>query len=447
MTRLRQRPRLSSRTFRRLTAASCLALAVALTGCSGSDDGGGQTPPTAPGNPIQVSGYVLKGAVNGASVHVRAIDAAGNLGATIGGPFTTDASGRWSGEVPKGTSGVYAVTANGGTYVDEANGATVNVRSEMLGVIMVGTTNSGNVTPITHAIVLNAQYRVQLGDTKSGAFAGAIGDMTAAIGFDPTTVVPIVPSISSAASAANMDIYYAILAGFSELIDSNPALSPAFDNAETWDIVKAVAEDLTDGKLDAVDIAGNGIFVDPDGNGQGTHLPFPPLDADDISNLIDAARAWAAVSLPGVTIPSINLSAFGSPTVTPGGEWLASGVLNISGPDQNLLAPFAPDEVWAHVEEPGISGFSFVVLGEENIDRIITITFDPTDPTKVANVSGQVLTLYSWITTEFPPIPGLTVTVDNLGAFVFSFVDVTMGHGIGAPVRMTLNGTLTASPR
>jgi hypothetical protein len=394
---------------------------------------------------IGVSGYVLKGAVTGASVHVRAITAAGDLGSVIGGPFTTDAAGRWSGEVPKGAAGVHAVTASGGTYVDEASSATVNVRSEMLGMIMVGTTNIGNVTPITHAIFINSAYRIQLGASKSAAFAGAIADMAAALGFDPTTVIPAIPA-SSAATVAQMDIYAAILAGFSELLDSNPALSPAFDNAETWDIVMAVAEDLTDGRLDAVDIMGNGIFVNPDGDGTGTHLPFPPLDADDVSNLIDAARAWAAVNAPSLTIPAINLLTFGNPTITPADNWEPGGSLTAAGTDATLFAPtgaFTPDEVFALVEEPGIAGFSFSL----NNETYVNITVNPLDVTEVVNVGLQVLPYYSWITTQYPPIPGLAVTVTNLNNILFTFTDVTLGHGLEQPTRITLNGTLTARPR
>jgi hypothetical protein len=87
----------------RITAmALTLALALAVVGCSSDDE----TPVVVPGTSISVSGHVFKGSVAGATVHVHAITATGTVGAVIAGPFTTDANGRWSGEVPSGTAGV-----------------------------------------------------------------------------------------------------------------------------------------------------------------------------------------------------------------------------------------------------------------------------------------------------------------------------------------------------
>ena len=165
-----------------LLTFACMALTLPIASCGG-DDGG--TDPVDPGNPIELSGYVLKGDVVGAAVNVHTILATGQTGGVIAGPFTTDASGRWSGEVPSGTAGAYAVVATGGTYTDEATGNTVSLLSELRGVVIVGQGNVGNATPITHAIFDNAVYRVGLGASVDAAFISAIGDMTTAIGFDP----------------------------------------------------------------------------------------------------------------------------------------------------------------------------------------------------------------------------------------------------------------------
>lgn len=327
--------------FRHITGYSILlglfAIAAVLTGCGGGG-GGGST--AAPGQPVAVSGYVLKGSVEGATVYVRPITSTGALGASIAGPFTTDANGRWSGEVPAGTSGIHAVTASGGSYTDESTGNTVNVVSEIRGIINVGQGNVGNVTPITEALFINATYRMQLGASKTAAFADAIGDMTTALGFDPASVVPSAGASALPTAAqhfTDMDMYSVILAGFAELLNANPALGPAFDNAETWEIVKAVATDMSDGKLDGIDIVGNAILVD-DGSGTGTLLPLPPLSPNDISNLIAAANDWAAVNAPDIVIPDIDLAALVSFKTCPtDNNYTVSGSIMISGPDASKL--------------------------------------------------------------------------------------------------------------
>ena len=136
---------------------------ILVFGC-GSD--GGDDSPTDPGNPVPLSGYVHKGKVVGASVSIHAITATDEIGASVGGPFTTDAEGLWSGDVPSGTTGA------------------------------------------------NAAFRMQLGAIKDAAFAGAIGDMTTALGFDPTTLTP------PAVTRGSHDIYNVILAGFPALIET-----------------------------------------------------------------------------------------------------------------------------------------------------------------------------------------------------------------------------------
>ena len=415
---------------------------ILVFGC-GSD--GGDDSPTDPGNPVPLSGYVLKGSVEGASVRVHEITATGEVGASVGGPFTTDAEGRWSGEVPTGTNGAYAVTAIGGTYTDESTGSTVSLSSQMRGIVMVGPNAVGNVTPITHAVFENAAFRMQLGATKNVAFTGAIGDMTTALGFNPTTLTP------SVGLRASHDLYAVILAGFSALLDANPALGAAFDNAEVWAIVEAVATDLADGKLDGIDILENGIFVD-DGTGQGTLLPFPPLDADDISNLVDAANAWAAVNLPGIIVPPIDLSIFGNPTLNPVGDYVVSGTLVLTGPDAELLggafnqelggSPFTPAGVQVELSgsaASGIDAFSFYLD-----DRSYSIAAfpDPDGTREFASIIALVPGLI-WLSPDPSPlewIPGALLSLVGR-TYIVSFTDVVLATNDVDPA-IILNGDL-----
>jgi len=437
------RNRTNRRARRALAATGLVAIAWAVGSCS--SDGGDGNPAGMGGNPISVSGYVLKGSVAGAAVNVRAITANGDVGNIVAGPFTTDADGRWSGEVPGGTAGAHAVTADGGSYTDESTGNTINLTSQMVGIIMVGQNNVGNVTPITYAMFLNGGYRMQLGASKDSAFNGAIGDMTAALGFDPTTVSPGQAESSAPASAStNMDIYTAILAGFSALLDSNPELSPAFDNAETWDIVKAVAADMTDGRLDGIDIVGNNVLVDPDGDGQGTLLPLPPLDANDISNLVDAATEWAAVNLPGVTIPPIDLTTFGNPIITPGGDWDVSGSLTVSGGDAGTFgSSFIPTGVEESVGGVKVDGFTFY---RGDLSFFVSVGFDESTPPGTLNIVAAGKTDLLWISMGALPVTGGGISLTG-PPYIVSFVEVTLVGLQTYSKTLILNGTLTVTPK
>ncbi len=253
---------------------------------------------------------------------------------------------------------------------------------------------------------------------------------------------------SYSAGIADIDIYNVILAGFSELLDANPILSPAFDNAETWDLVRAIATDLTDGKLDGVAIDGNIIFVDPDGTGQ-TSLPLPALDADDISNLVDAANAWAAVNFPGITIPPIDLSAFGNPTVLPPGGWSVTGSLEVTGVDALLLGedngpknsvtftPTAVDVATSGSAASGIDGFVFYV---DDIFHSIGMTIDPVGIREVVSVSAFVPG-NSWFTAGSSPIGGASMSLLGL-TYVLRFIDVELINSAGGTTSVILNGSL-----
>ena len=430
--------------LRKLTFGIVVTAALAVgAGCS---DDGGDGSPTGGGGAIKVGGAVYKGSVEGATVRIHGITAAGAVGAEIAGPFTTDANGNWSGEVPEGTSGYHLLTALGGTYTDEATGKTVTVGSQLQGLINVGGGNVGNVTPITHAIVSNAGLRFQLGATKKQAYDDAISDMTAALGFDPSSVAPgltaVAPGLTTFAHAGSgtaAQIYAVLLAGISELIDGNILLSPTFDEADTWDLVAAVAVDLSDGALDGLDIFDTPILVDPDGNGPGTPIQIPPLDDDDIQNLVDAANQWAQANFPNVTVPDIDLSTFGNPTIGGGGggDYMVSGSLTVSGSDAGMFgSPFTPDMVFVSGDELGM-GFGF---GTNNFERTLGVAIDTGLEQGITIVAAQVMDGY-WSAEGFP-VPNISVTSDALDShftIVFEGTELTVPLGTGT---LIFNGTL-----
>ena len=431
------------------------AMAIGMAGCGG---GGGNGTTVSQNNPISVSGYVLKGDVTGATVRIREITTAGLVGDVIAGPFTTGVDGFWSGEVPSGTSGVYAVTASGGTYTDESTGNTVSLVSEIRGIIQVGQTNKGNVTPVTEAMFINAAYRMQSGAAKDAAFTGAISDMITALGFDPTSVAPPAGMASPLAVSdfSDIDIYKVILAGFSAILDANPLLTPAFDNAETWEIVKAVAADMSDGKLDGIDIVGNAVLVD-DGSGTGTLLPLPALSPNDISNLIDAANAWAAVNFPGLVIPDVDISTFGNFTVAPpGGDFVVSGSLTVTGPDARLLGVadpgntflFEPTSVDIGFDSSTLSGIGTFVFYRDDIFNYIGVSPDPNGVREVVSVTAIVPGEF-WITDSVSTLSVPGASVSQLGnTYTIRFSNVALintATGLSDPA-ITLDGELVVSP-
>ena len=316
----------STRKTRRLVALwpllAMAALLVALAAGCGSDSSSG------PGNnttPKAVHGHAFKGGIDGASINLYNLTTTGDIGALVAGPFTTDATGAWSGEVPGSSTGTLVIIATGGSYVDEATGATVNVTSELYGLLDVDL-GTGNATPLTHAIAVNAGARVDAGASVATAIDDAISGMTAALGYDPTST-DLAPIPRGAAPAQDAG-YVVFLAGISQLLDPPPT---GFESANVWDMVIAIAEDMSDGVLDGLDAAGETIMVDP---GTGTEIPWPVLDGDDLSALIDAANQWAGgESLPPISNP--DFSEFsdiggGIGDGTPTGSVTVTGALNMT---------------------------------------------------------------------------------------------------------------------
>lgn len=417
-----------------LTALLATFALVFAPGCGSDSDGDGS--PTGGGSPIAINGTVHKGPVDGAEVTVREITAAGALGAALAGPFTTDVTGRFTGDVPAGSSGYYVLVADGGTYVDESTGSTVTMTQELYGVIQIGTTNVGAVTPFTHAAVLNAFGRMAQGQPTQSAFADAVGDLTTALGFNPMTTAP-----EGAGRGLAEQIYTALLAGISQLIDDNVLLSPTFDDAETFDLIWAIAVDLSDGTLDGTDIFGVTIVVDPDGAGPGEPITIPGLDANGIDALVEAAREWAAINFPGLTIPDIDTDDFGDPTWTIG-DFGATGSLTVTGTDAGAFGnPFTPTSAVVTTDAFSVGVTFFMNEGQYEIERTVSIGSD----TEVGNGVTVAVALSQdgyWPNYGFP-IQGVTLNVISEDHYQVVFQGLVLTDP-GDQGTVILNGTLNA---
>jgi len=247
-------------------------LLITLLACGCSDDQGPEL------QPKDVSGYVIKGPVGGASVEIRTIGPDGRPDALVAGPVQTAANGSWSATIPDGQDKRLLVVARGGEYTDEATEATVELTSEqeLVGYLNTAVADIAIVTPLTHAIHLGAARLIGDQDMGVGAAWDARCEAFEDLAFDPLTTVP------GAAGSAAEERYAAFLAGFCTLAQ-DPQLAGLGGNA--FDVVAALSEDLSDGKLDARGPAGSEVLVGGE--------PLPAMDAAGVTALVDAAEEAA----------------------------------------------------------------------------------------------------------------------------------------------------------
>ena len=142
-----------------------MAIGLALTACGGGGGGGGGsgsvTPPPPPPVTGTVSGTAVKGPVNGGTMTAYALSN-GAMGAKIASA-TTNADGTFS--LAMGSyAGPVMLQITGGTYTDEATGATMQLMAgdtmtALLPSMTAGQTLNGvQVTPLTSVAQTMAQH-------------------------------------------------------------------------------------------------------------------------------------------------------------------------------------------------------------------------------------------------------------------------------------------------
>lgn len=302
-----------------LFLACSMVLAPFLSGC-GDDDN-----PTAPPGPTPASGNVNKAPIAGASVTIHQLNADGSINpAVVAGPFTTDAIGNWSGNIPAGATGPFVMVSTGGTYTDEATGIFVTIpgTQEMYGIYQSG---ACAVTPLSHSTYLATVDLIAGGETLNGAITQATSSSTTPFGFSFTTTTPS----DGTAATTNQKKYAALLGGLSVLMDTNAALAP-FVSTPRMDLVLALAADMADGKLDGLDLNGAAIQVPTDATGT-TFAALPALSAAGLSAWLTAANTYA-FSIPALAAITFNVNTAWNPSAGGGGGGGGgSGTLAFSG--------------------------------------------------------------------------------------------------------------------
>jgi hypothetical protein len=405
------------RIWRNGVMVCALFVAGALIGCSSSDNT--VTSPTNTG----VNGNVNKAPVAGATVNLHTLNANGTVGAVVSGPFTTDASGNWTGTFPNSQSGPKVLVVTGGSYVDEASGLTTTILpGKQLRGVLTGT--SSQVTPLTEATFLGVQSRVAGGGTLANVITEAATSATTAFGFDPATTVP-----STAAGATlNQKKYAALLGGLSTMLHANAALG-AFANTQRIDLALAAAKDISDGKLDGLDVGGSVIEVPIDSAGTGL-AQLPALSATNLSAWMDSSNTYAAGT------PSLAGIAFDANTVwIPGGTASSNANVTFTGTGTALL----PSTQFTTTTSAILTGSQVVWNDDPHHVQILVVLYDghpglaQTLTVTFAGDPGAV-----WTKFEATGLAGVTI-----GADVTTLSNAIVDEISGGSTSLTLNGTLT----
>lgn len=265
-----------------------LILCLLMAGCGGG--GGGSSDP----RPAIVSGQAVKGAIAGGTVTAYAIAAGvpGNVLATA----ITDADGNYSLTI-EGYSGPVLLEITGGSFIDEATGAAIDLPGSSgsgLRAAVGNVTAAGDlqvqITPLT---TFAAARAAQMTDGLTASNIDAANQQLSAYfgGIDLLAMSPIDPTVAGASAGASQAAvdYGLILGGLSQLAD--------LLGVDPLTLVTALAEDIGDGDFDG---AYGGAAVIAGGD---------PLPADtggaDLAAAIGTFSAGSANLAGGTASPAL----------------------------------------------------------------------------------------------------------------------------------------------
>ncbi|WP_295856961.1 hypothetical protein [uncultured Xylophilus sp.] len=224
-------------------------------------------PAPAPATGTTISGAAVKGPVAQASVTVR--NAA--TGAVVG-TTTTRADGTYS--VAVAYTGDAIVEVSGGTYVDEATGATTTLAAPMRAVVnAAGGDVTGVVTPLT-TLAYTYAFGTAATGVNSSAFntsLGAIGRQFQLTGVNLASTVPMV-------SGAQLNAYGQVLRGLSQYLKDSSTTLQTFTsqtyNTAQWQAFTGPFNNAyraaNPGSTVTFAFDGNGLAVGGTGAGGGT---------------------------------------------------------------------------------------------------------------------------------------------------------------------------------
>ena len=222
-----------------------LALAVScslslLAGCSSgsSDSIVGSTD-------ASISGTIVAAPVNGANVSV--VDASGN---PVAEPVPTDAAGLYTLSIPNDSLAQdLMIISTGGTFTDEATGNKDVPAGEMMAYASANSLSNGSSVSATPGSTIIANLVMKHGKTRAEAEAA----FASAFGYAPD--MSVTPADATTAPATD-ETDAETLAGFRAGAFSQLAMDLGLSQNDQFDLFAALAQDLSDDKLDGVDASG-----------------------------------------------------------------------------------------------------------------------------------------------------------------------------------------------
>ena len=224
------------------------ALKLALVGVTGLLVACGSSGSSAPAD-ATISGTIAAAPVDNAEVNVE--DAGGNH---VAGPVYTDINGQYTGLViPNGSLAQdLIIKSTGGTFTDEATGNKDVPAGEMLAYVAAGSISNGSSVSATPGSTIIANI-VMDPDNKINNLADAEKFFNTAFGYTPDVSVP--PAAATTVPAVD-ETDASTLAGFRAAAFSQLALDLGLKSDQQFDMLSALAQDLSDEKLDGVDASG-----------------------------------------------------------------------------------------------------------------------------------------------------------------------------------------------
>jgi subtilisin-like proprotein convertase family protein len=236
-------------SLNRIALVTTLLLTVAIACGGGGDtatsDGQSATDETAPGGGRAVKGPVMFGVVT-----IHALNADGSRGAALY-TTTTDSDGNFS--LRSYVSGPLEIVITGGSYIDEATGATVDMTGRQMTAVIADYLGRGRpmaVTPLTSAAATQARQRIANGESVIDAITTSntnVADQFGLAGVDITSVRPtdLTDATEESIPGADATNYAAAIAALSQN-GKDGGLSPE----QILDLAENIGEDLSDGALD-----------------------------------------------------------------------------------------------------------------------------------------------------------------------------------------------------
>ncbi|TGP46292.1 hypothetical protein EN871_07565 [bacterium M00.F.Ca.ET.228.01.1.1] len=277
-------------------------LPITLAGCGGAAN---QQP--------SISGSVYLGPVAGANVAAYAIDANGHAAATPVATIVTDANGHFV--LPRALHWPLLVRASGGTYIEEATGASASAGQSELTAVYVREPSSMVITPYSTAVVTDA---MAAGGLTASNVAAASARVSAFLGgIDPQQTAPafVAPGATAGALTDGNRMALALGAESQSRADNDTSVAASVQ----YIVAQAAKGDtLAACHAGAGDVAADGSLAAP---------------ADDTCHISSGAANFAANPLnrSGVT----TLSMLG--TTAASGPQTASASANACGDRVALL--------------------------------------------------------------------------------------------------------------